>query len=158
MDVSSTGNQNFGGRIQNKNNLEPGSRVIQSLNTFLHFLPTTATEDSVAFARNPTSSLLCFLAGAFMFPVLCLFARFYAQCFVFFSVLSALVAAFQANLLVWHLHFRFFTAYVWTKAIPHVMPSLWLLKQKFRRFFFVSVWTRPQSAQKMDFRAKLQEF
>lgn len=72
----------------------PGTRVIQSLNTFLHFLPTTATEDRVAFARNPTSSLvhtnavlwlLCFLAGAFMFPVLCLFARFYAQCFFFLS-------------------------------------------------------------------------
>lgn len=95
MDVSSTANQNFGGRKQNKKNLEPGTRVIQSLNTFLHFLPTTATEDSVAFARNPTSSLLCFLAGAFMFPVLCLFARFYAQCFFFFHFL-----------LQWWQHFR----------------------------------------------------
>lgn len=74
-----------------KKNVEPGTRVIQSLNSFLHFLPTTATEDSVAFARNPTLSfvhtnavlwLLCFLAGAFIFPVLC---RFYAQCFVLFS-------------------------------------------------------------------------
>lgn len=82
----------LGAENKTKQNLEPGTRVIQSLNTFLHFLPT-ATEDSVAFARNPTSSLvhtnavlwlLCFLAGAFMLPVLCLFARFYALCFVVF--------------------------------------------------------------------------
>lgn len=132
---------------QTKTKLEAGTRVIQALNGAPHFLPTAATDDSVALARSPTLSLgftnaihwllyvlavpPCFLScvclQGFM-PSVCFF------CF-FSSVVSALVAAFQRSLLVWHLHLIFFTAFMWTKAIVHVMPCLSFLKQNFSEVF-----------------------
>lgn len=139
MDALSAGNQNFGCRKEN------WKQVIQSLKSAPHFLPATAADDSVAFARNPTSSLvhaharlwlLYFLGGAFMFPVLCLFARFRAQCFfcfVFFSLSFECIGgsvSVQVDALAFAL-LRFSTAYVWTKAILQMMPCLWLLKQTF---------------------------
>lgn len=135
----------LGAENKQKKNLEPGTRVIQSLNTFLHFLPATATEDCVAFARNPTSSLvhtnavlwlLCFIAGAFVFPVFCLFARFYAQCLFVFLSFECIGGSVSVQCICWSGIYTSasFTACVWTKAIPHMMPRRWLSNQKFRRF------------------------